>query len=338
MDREGAAVQGLVVPEYGEAEVDLTPLTPEERRYVYLHQEDLADNLVNGRQLKTARPVEATEYAMIRVVRAALADASHYLVEQDQQRTARAAAQRETREYEVQVALAGGYAEFPRNWTVVSTEIDGQSTVELRPDCVPQDPRITLEAIARLERICAEETELRYGEGNRRSAAVQELAKVVRQEQQRTRDNWVAEHGSAEQTARHLRGLLPESEILDGLRTLAFAPAGDRARYSKLVRSDVIHDDYCDSPLTYVVEGEDQVTAEQFAELSALEQVFPAPATVRLRRHTGNCGCPQDQPRPGSAPPVHRWSFLVHVPCGGYELSREYVAPDGRVPGESDDD
>lgn len=129
--------------------------------------------------------------------------------------------------------------------------------------------------------------------------------------------NWVTEFGAESQKKRHSVNLLPEKEVIDGIREQAFAPLDDFPRYQKIKGDDFCECDYlADRSLSFDVVDCSEATEEEFDLIEKIQAAVPS-ATVALRLHTGECsGCDQKMERKG---------LLVRMTVGQFDLSREYA-------------
>ena len=150
-------------------------------------------------------------------------------------------------------------------------------------------------------------------------------AKTAAAERQRIQiSTWVWAHGSDNQRSRHTAGLLPETEIIDAIRSEAYAPLADEPRYERLSKEDICNGDYGDpdgsgyhdDDITFDVSAADTLTAAEWDRREALARLIPG-AVVTVRRHVGECSeCKAS---------VTRTSYLVTLRVGELEFSREYA-------------
>jgi len=136
---------------------------------------------------------------------------------------------------------------------------------------------------------------------------------------------WIKEFGTESQKKRLSVDLLPESEVLDGMRGQAFAPleafaplAKEWARYEKLVPKDFCECDYEKSrDISYETTPATEATEDTFDYLEQIKELMPA-ATVTIEDHTGTCStCEQS---------ATRQAFRVEVVVGEFTFSRLYDA------------
>jgi hypothetical protein len=127
---------------------------------------------------------------------------------------------------------------------------------------------------------------------------------------------WVQDHGSDNQQKRFSVGLLPEDEVVDALRAIAYAPLDAFDRYVRIKGADFCTCEY-DPDLNYSVEDAASATAEEFERMEAIRALVPD-AEITLRTHTGKCdSCEQTQTRN---------SIRVEIAVGEFSFSREYAA------------
>lgn len=153
-----------------------------------------------------------------------------------------------------------------------------------------------------------------------------QLRKYHQQDEQMRR--WVEEKGTENQKGRYELGLLPEEEILKGMREEAFAPLADVPRARRLSVGDVP----CECGCGYVdaefeSEPARKASAEEFDAFVALRdrilQALPE-ATVTLMERKGQChSCGRG---------VRRLYVRTEVPVGAFRFSREFAldVPDFR--------
>ena len=165
---------------------------------------------------------------------------------------------------------------------------------------------------ARVER---EQRELLAREAAASRAAQLEDDKARRQAQI---DTWVAEHGSANQQGRHALGLLPEQEVLDAIRSTAYAGLDQFARYDRIEVADLPHEDGCyQSDLDCETEPAEDLSAEEYDRFQAIREAMPEGGTITALDHS--CVCTDC----GAA--LVRSSAKVMITVGAICFSREYA-------------
>ncbi len=127
--------------------------------------------------------------------------------------------------------------------------------------------------------------------------------------------SWIDTHGSANQQARHTAGLLPEAEVLDAIRSEAFAPLVSFPRYKKMEAANLWHDD-CYGKIEFSVDDADEINAEQWDTMAKIRALMPT-ATLTARKHTAECG--------DCAVAETRYSLHAAITVGELELTREYA-------------
>lgn len=125
---------------------------------------------------------------------------------------------------------------------------------------------------------------------------------------------WVSEHGTNNQKRRFERNMLPEDEILQGIRDQVFEPLNDYPRYSKITKSEVDSDNPDD--VMFSVNPITELDAETFDKLEEFENLMPE-AKCELFRHVGTSGDEDSA--------IVRNSIKVTVTVGELTLSREYA-------------
>lgn len=179
------------------------------------------------------------------------------------------------------------------------------------------------------------------GDERERSQRGQEEFKTgyaVHQEKERLVAEWVSKHGSPSQRERHAAGLLPISEVLEGMADQEFAAAASRPRYvpdgvERLQAFLRGHPQYANVVLMKVdlkvqTERAEDATEAQWSMLSELRAVFPH-AEVTLQRHT------LTWTRDPKAPRLTIYGVLVRRKIGPFNIRREFVAPDRGVSDDS---
>ncbi|MGC9197110.1 MAG: hypothetical protein ACP5IL_16940 [Syntrophobacteraceae bacterium] len=146
-----------------------------------------------------------------------------------------------------------------------------------------------------------------------RAERIAESEKAARRKAQIT--DWVTEYGTENQKKRFSVGLLAEDEILDGIRSLAFAPIADFPKFRKL-KSEFCE---CYEPeLDFKVEDSESATAEEYEFLLQIQELLPR-ATLVLRTHTGVCN--------QCSATASRKSLRVELTFGEFNFSRELAIP-----------
>jgi hypothetical protein len=142
---------------------------------------------------------------------------------------------------------------------------------------------------------------------------------------------WVAEHGTADQRARHAAGVLPAAEVIEAIADEAFAALSDRPPYVGIdhlrlqahVRGYPAHRHAVVLPtdLTVTVTNAASVTAGQWKVTELVQGIVPD-AEIVVRSHM--VSWKKDPNVPGLA------AFGVRVTrkIGPFILKREYAAPD----------
>jgi hypothetical protein len=154
---------------------------------------------------------------------------------------------------------------------------------------------------------------------------------AIHEEKKRAVAAWIAAHGTPEQQARQIAGVLPMAEAIDAMTDDAFAPVGDRARYardgaSRLQTALRHHAAYADvtvgrSDLHLESTQAPTATAAQWALVREFQIRLPE-ATVTLRKHRFTWA------RDPQAPALTVYGVLVTLRAEPFTLRREYVAPD----------
>jgi hypothetical protein len=128
-------------------------------------------------------------------------------------------------------------------------------------------------------------------------------------------DTWVAERGTDNQRGRHALGLLPEDEILDAIRSEAFAPLDEFARYKKLEADDLRHED-CYGTVGFAVDDATEISADQWDMMAKIRALVPS-ATLTAREHIADCkDCDATETR---------YSLRVAITMGEFDFTREYA-------------
>lgn len=157
---------------------------------------------------------------------------------------------------------------------------------------------------------------------------------AVHEEKARLVAEWVSTYGSPSQCERHAAGLLPLSEVLEGMADQEFAAAVSRPRYvaDGVTRLQAFLHHYpqyanvvlVKSDLDVRTERAEDATQAQWSMLSELRAMFPH-ADVTIRRHT------LTWTRDSNAPRLTICGVLVRRKIGPFNIRREFVAPDRSV-------
>jgi len=157
---------------------------------------------------------------------------------------------------------------------------------------------------------------------------------AVHQEKERLVADWISTYGSPSQRERYAAGLLPVSEVLEGMADQEFAAAASRPRYvpdgvERLQAFLRRHAPYANVVLMKVdldvrTDRAEDATEAQWSMLSELRAVFPL-AEVTLQRHT------LTWTRDPTAPTLTMYGVLVRRKIGPFNIRREFVAPDRSV-------
>jgi hypothetical protein len=158
----------------------------------------------------------------------------------------------------------------------------------------------------------------------------QEEKKAVAEMRRRAQlDAWIARKASPMQKNRHARGLLPDSEVVDGIRDAVFFPLDGFARYARISENEVF-ESYAeiysaDNEVTvFSVEHPEIITDEQMERVLAMEKAM-ADQSVQsdIRLHAGvlrDSSADEDEEYG-----VRRLSVLFTTQFGEITLSREYA-------------
>lgn len=196
------------------------------------------------------------------------------------------------------------------------------------PGTMRDDPRIAPH-VAEAKRLVAEHNAALV---QRRKAEIQAANQRNVEAKQRRKtqiDSWVAEHGTDGQKKRHAAGLLPEGEVLDGMRDQAFACLDGFGRYEKMTAANVLDElglgndfdrDYNPAPdVEFSTEDASEASDDEFATLETIKAALgERAATVTLRDHIGEA---VDTGR------VVRKSVRVEMTVGEFTFAREYACP-----------
>jgi len=129
---------------------------------------------------------------------------------------------------------------------------------------------------------------------------------------------WTLANGTKSQKERLAAGLLPESEIVDAIRSATYAPLDKFPRFKKLKTTDVCNDDsgWGDHEVNFSVEDANSLTADEFVVLKNLQNVAPKNSVITPRIHTAECS--------DCGNTVTRLGFMVKIQVGELSFSREY--------------
>lgn len=195
---------------------------------------------------------------------------------------------------------------------------------------VLQDPRVATLA----QKVSAEIERLNMEEKARRAAekvAREKEEKAAKERREKQLKEWVLQYGTESQRKRFSRGMLPEQEIIDGIRDKAFRALDGFLRHQKITADEVINaasgqlDDelLAYAKVDFLAVDETECDEALFSALERIEEAIRAEhpdAKCTLRRHTGWIkGYPD-------APAITRHSVRVELTVGELRLSREYAA------------
>ena len=152
--------------------------------------------------------------------------------------------------------------------------------------------------------------------------------------------DWIAAHGTHDQQARQLAGLLPMSEVIEGIADAAFSPLGDWPRYIRngaevlqahLRRasqySDVV---IARGDLVVLDRDATEATSEQWARMLEARAALPD-STVTLRAHRLSWKVdPQ-------APSLIVYGLLVTRSMGPFMVRREFSMTTQSVHGQAEE-
>lgn len=150
-------------------------------------------------------------------------------------------------------------------------------------------------------------------------------------EKKRLIAEWVVRCGTSDQQDRHVAGVLPVEEALEGMADEAFAAAGDRPRYVRdgVERLQVFlrqFPKYCKAVVTKLdllvtSANAEHATEEQWVLKKELEEALPdTELTLRLHRLAWK--------KDSNAPTLTQFSVLVTRKVGPFTLRREYLVPE----------
>lgn len=139
--------------------------------------------------------------------------------------------------------------------------------------------------------------------------------------------SWVADHGTANQKARHAAGLLPQAEVLAEMEEGAYAVLSDWPRYERIVSADLASGDEADC----TEQGEDghdmsctsstalSVDAPTWDAAQRLQALLPDGNQVEVRVH--HCTCDRRECHAGAV----RYGLAVRLSYGQFRFRREYA-------------
>lgn len=143
-------------------------------------------------------------------------------------------------------------------------------------------------------------------------------------------DAWVAESGSSMQKTRYARGLLPESEIIDGIRNAFFSPLDRFPRYMRISPNEVlksyadIHDCADENDVIFSVDKPQAITDAQMIKVLTMEKSMDGlkvDSDIRLHAGVLRLSSPEEDEKYG----VRRFSLRLTAQVGELTLSREYA-------------
>jgi hypothetical protein len=153
---------------------------------------------------------------------------------------------------------------------------------------------------------------------------------AVHEDKKRFVAAWIAEHGTADQKARHAAGVLPAEEVTAAVADEAFAALCDRSRYVGLdhlelqahVRRYPTHHNAVLLPvdLAVTVTNAASVTAEQWKVVEKVREILPD-AEIVVRAHSVRWK------KDLNVPPLVAFGVRVTRKIGPFILKREYAAP-----------
>lgn len=136
--------------------------------------------------------------------------------------------------------------------------------------------------------------------------------------------SWIADHGTESQRERFAEGVLPEDEIKQALRDVAFSRLAELPRYERITKKEIYaacqnFDTHYgeDGSCEFAAWDAEELTERQFDTLKRIRELAPKEATVTARCHAG--GLEEDEEWL-----IRRNTALVTIQLCGYELSREY--------------
>ena len=163
-----------------------------------------------------------------------------------------------------------------------------------------------------------------HTEARRRNAEAEAFAKAAEAAEAEQFEAYVCAALTEEQVQRFRAGVLPVAERDEAIRAQLFAPFHAFARYVKLTREDLAHDDDCDGGSRFWVNNvavrNSDMTAENFAIWRKLAEFCEQNSVTRLelREHVAACSA-------CSAPDVIRLGAKVTVSLPGHTYSREFA-------------
>ena len=157
----------------------------------------------------------------------------------------------------------------------------------------------------------------------KRNRIEEEKKQKIAQEKTDTINNWVETFGDGNQKGRLKLNLLPDDEVLAGIRDAVFEELGSFPRYEKIKSDEIKCSCEYDYPeIEFNVTDSDSATPEDFELLNRIMGIMPN-AEVVLRDHIGFCERCNNNDIPDGE--IQRKSILVTVEHGGFTLSREYA-------------
>jgi hypothetical protein len=154
---------------------------------------------------------------------------------------------------------------------------------------------------------------------------------AVHDDKERLISEWVESHATPDQRERYGAGMLPLSEVLEGMADQEFAAGGDRPRYvldgverlqAHLRRfAAYANVTVAKRDLRVTTTRAEDATEAQWKLIQDLRALFPD-ADVTLQRHV--LAWASDD----HAPTITVWGVLVRRKIGPFNLRREYLAPE----------
>lgn len=188
------------------------------------------------------------------------------------------------------------------------------------------DPRIQdrLREVAPLAAARKAEIQAAAERAKARQAAEEQARQAAEARREQQIADWVAEFGTPSQRKRFQADLLPEKEVIDGMRAAAFAPIEHLPRYKKITAAEVIESDGYDddAEVKFRVFDLEEATEEEFEMMERVSDLLPA-AQMTLREHVGSSADAE----------IRRRSLKVTLRVGEFEFSRELA-----VESPTDDD
>lgn len=304
--------------QYGDTTVDVdpAPLTPEQRatlakvsairgNFVSLHHEHRSINVQLAAELGEAPTAEQWPSLLDEIgaaLQATLADEQRKAAQAEEAHRASSIAYAEAC---VSLAPDAGHPAKPYHF---------------RPSLLPAP---LAEQFATWEQAVTAFNERRDQERKAREAQRREDERRSDEQRALQLKQWVADHGTDGQRKRMARGLLPEEEILRGMRDQVFS-AINLPRYQKISADDV-HASYPeqDGECAFLVEPASSATDEQVEKMDLIEAAIPG-AVVELRTHYGQLA--HSSKEEDEQYQVVRHSIRVTVTVGALTVSREFAA------------